>query len=315
MKSTRKNFELRTKSHLFSDHLIISRNGEERIGDYLQANHAKPQVLILGISESIGPFANYGRRGSEHAFIAFFKQFIQWPYQGQSFDVLGNITFIGTFPTEVEEASVLVEELDSFVLEVLRLHVSADQLPVVIGGGHNNALPLMRWANEVKACQTVINLDAHTDCRDVNRRHSGNSFSVALEEGVLKNYHVFGVHAYGITPFMKEFIRKHHVNLKFFESYYTGGQVLTADVLDVFFHAKGPVGVDLDMDCMANMPSSASSPSGWSLDEIRNIIRLLPNQPLAYLHLTEGAANNPEQERTIGRALAYLCLDSFSPME
>ena len=77
MKSKLKNFELRSKSQLFSDHLMISRNGEERIGDYLQANHAKPQVLILGISESIGPFANYGRRGSEHAFNAFFKQFIQ----------------------------------------------------------------------------------------------------------------------------------------------------------------------------------------------------------------------------------------------
>lgn len=315
MKSTRKNFELRTKSHLFTDHLMISRSGEERIGDYLTVNQPKPQVMILGISESIGPFANYGRMGSEHAFNAFFKQFIQWPYQGQSFDVLGNITFIGTFPKQVAEASVLVEELDAFVLEVLRLNVSKDQLPVVIGGGHNNALPLMRWANEVKACQTVINLDAHTDCRAVNRRHSGNSFSVALEEGVLENYHVFGVHAYGITPFMKDFIRKHQVNLKCFESYCSGEQVLASDVLDVLLHAKGPVGVDLDLDCMANMPSSASSPSGWSLDEIRKIIRLLPNQPLAYLHLTEGAATNAEQERTIGRALAYLCLDSFTPME
>lgn len=315
MKSINNNFELRSKSQLFSDYLFVRRSGEKRIGDFLQIKQENPKVLIIGISECIGPFANFGRLGSEHAFSAFFKQFIHWPYQGQSFDVLGNIRFIGTFPSEVEEASVLVEELDNFVFEVLKNNLEKDQIPVLIGGGHNNALPLMRWANLEKDCQTVINLDAHTDCRDVDRRHSGNSFSMALMEGVLLNYHVFGVHSYGITSFMNDFIKSHNVNLKCYESYLSDPNSLASDVLNVFLQTNGSVGVDIDMDCIANMPSSASSPSGWSLDEIRNIIRLLPNNSLAYLHLTEGGANNEEQERTIGRALAYLCLDSLTPKE
>ena len=315
MKSSHNNFELRSKTQLFADHLFIGRAGEERMGDFLKATHEAPRVVILGISEAVGPFANYGRTGSEFAFSAFFKHFLNWPHQQQSLDIIGNIAFVGTFPSDVQSASLLVQELDAFVFEVLMSYVSSSQIPIIIGGGHNNALPLMRWAHQVKRCATVINIDAHTDCRAMTRRHSGNSFSYAMSEGILTSYHVFGVHAYGINSFMQDFIKKHQVDVRFFESYLTGEQSLSEDIRQVFLKANDLVGLEIDLDCIANMPSSASSPSGWSLDDIRKVVLSLNGNQYAYVHLTEGAISQIDHDRTIGRALSYLCLDVIASME
>lgn len=314
MKSQHSNFELRSKNQLFADHLFIGRKGEERMGDVLKSTLDDSRVVILGISEAVGPFANYGRTGSEFAFSAFFKHFLNWPHHGQSVDVVGNIAFVGDFPLDVESASLLVEELDAFVFDVLMSFVSPTQIPIIIGGGHNNALPLMRWSHHVKGCSTVLNIDAHTDCRAINRRHSGNSFSFAMAEGILSSYHVFGVHAYGINSFMRDFINSHQVDVRFFESYLTGNRSLTEDIQQVFLTSTEPLGFEIDMDCIANMPSSASSPSGWRLDDIRKVVLSLNGNQYAYVHLTEGAITEGEHERTIGRALSYLCLDAIASM-
>ncbi len=294
------------------DHTFQGRHGEKRFGDYLAEDIKIAKFCILGVSESIGPFANYGREGADLAFTAFYKQFISWPYQDQSVDIIGNVIFTGSFPEQVDAASALVEELDAFMLEILLGFVSAEQVPIVIGGGHNNALPIMRWAAQVKSCQTVINLDAHTDCRALDRRHSGNSFSYALSEGTISRYHAFGVHAYSLTPFMNNFMKEFNVEVNTYESYLLKNKVLISDVQRVLRDSHTSVGIEIDMDCMANMPSSASSPSGWDLDQIRSIVLQIDAQKLAYLHLTEGAVISSEHERIIGRSLGYLCLDAIS---
>ena len=309
MKSNNKQFELRTKTQLFADTLFFGRNGEERIGDVLNKSFNNPQFLILGISEAIGPFANYGRVGAELAFSAFLDFFLSTPYQNQSVDIIGNIVFIGSEPEDVHAASALVEELDEFVLNILTEFVGTNQVPILIGGGHNNALPAMRWANQFKNCNTVINVDAHTDCRKPNRRHSGNSFSFALQEGVIKNYHAIGIHEFSITPFMKSFLSEYAVNFTTFESYFTGRENLLDDISNICSKSEENIGLEIDLDSIANMPSSASSPSGWNLDEIRMLVRSFNPNQTAYLNLTEGAVYDAKDRRTLGKALNYLCLD------
>lgn len=312
MKSKNNNFELKIKSQLMADHYFNGRQGEKRFGNYLAEDIKKAKFCILGVSESIGPFANYGREGAELAFTAFYKQFISWPYQDQSVDMIGNVLFVGSYPEHVDVASALVEELDAFMLEILLAFVSAEQVPIVIGGGHNNALPIMRWAAQVKSCQTVINLDAHTDCRAMDRRHSGNSFSYALSERTITRYHAFGVHSYSITPFMSNFIKEFNVEVSTYESYMLKNKVLLSDVHRVLHDSHHAVGLEIDMDCMANMPSSAASPSGWDLDQIRALVLQIDTQELAYVHLTEGAVISSDHERILGRSLGYLCLDAIS---
>ena len=50
------------------------------------------------------------------------------------------------------------------------------------------------WTIPANKAINVLNLDPHADCREIDRRHSGNSFSYAMQEGWLANYAVLGLH-------------------------------------------------------------------------------------------------------------------------
>jgi formiminoglutamase len=65
------------------------------------------------------------------------------------------------------------------------------------------------------------------------------------------------------------------------------------------------------------MPSSAQSPSGWRLDEIRSLLykigHLKPN--IAYLNLTEAAPLDETDDLIVGKALTYLVRDFIKSMK
>jgi formiminoglutamase len=75
--------------------------------------------------------------------------------------------------------------------------------------------------------------------------------------------------------------------------------------------AASSLGIDIDMDCIADMPSSAISPSGWRFDEVRSALRKLAQSklPISYLHLTEAAPITEVEQKKAGKALAYLVRD------
>jgi formiminoglutamase len=66
---------------------------------------------------------------------------------------------------------------------------------------------------------------------------------------------------------------------------------------------------------MENMPTSAQSPSGFHLNDVRKAINSLTNKNVVYLHLCEGAPTNEQEQRTVGKSLCYLVLDFISVME
>jgi formiminoglutamase len=58
------------------------------------------------------------------------------------------------------------------------------------------------------------------------------------------------------------------------------------------------------------MPSSAYTPSGFSVENARNYIRKLAHhKKCVYLHLPEGAPTNIQEEKIVGKTLAYLVWD------
>ena len=70
------------------------------------------------------------------------------------------------------------------------------------------------------------------------------------------------------------------------------------------------LGVELDMDAIIDMPSSAFTPSGFSLEEARKyVIKCAKSKKAAYLHLPEAAPKNEREEAIVGKALAYLVSD------
>jgi formiminoglutamase len=308
MKSSNGNFIFIPFQAYLNELSFSSREGEYKVGDYLPNAAVQTRFKILGISESIGPYANYGRLGAENAFDAFLNCFLPMQYQGQDFSLLGCVKSVGPFPLDAFEASGWVSELDDFIETVLLDNVTADQIPVVIGGGHNNALPLMRWAFKTKNTSAVLNIDAHADCREWERRHSGNSFSVGFNEKILRNYSVLGLHTYYLNSFMKAFIAEHNVHATFYEDYLSGERNLRHD-FEAVCAATQNIGLEIDMDCIQNMPSSANSPSGWQLDQIRGLLLSVDPAKISYLHLTEAAPCNEMENRIVGKALSYLCMD------
>jgi formiminoglutamase len=314
MQSKNSNYQFKTFSKSQISVYQSARQGEKRVGASIFSiqESSEAKFILLGISESIGPLANGGQKGAENAFESFLPFFLNTQDFKHDAACIGIIQWIGTY-TEDSILTDYVNELDEFVLNVLTKYVRQNQIPVVIGGGHNNALPLIRWANLSQKKIEVLNLDAHADCRAIEGRHSGNSFSYAIKEGQLHKYHVFGLHRPYLNDVSHQFLLDHCANFTFYEDYLDGTQSLDDDIKHLISShpAASSLGIDIDMDCIADMPSSAISPSGWRFDEVRSALRKLAQSklPISYLHLTEAAPMTEVEQKKAGKALAYLVRD------
>jgi formiminoglutamase len=290
------------------------RNGETRLGEHFsQQNYSAAKYVLIGISENVGPQANLGRQGSENAFHAFSKVLFNTQFYPEV--PLQNLAYLGQVkqikqPLDRSEATQMVQELDRLIFDILTQHVAPHQIPIIVGGGHNNALPLMRWA-AAKGKLSVVNIDAHADLRPTDKRHSGNSFSFALQEGLLEHYGVFGLHEAFNNSAIRNQLTNPQISHRFFEDYLQGPYQLLDDVMGFVSHQHHAVGIEIDMDSIAYMPSSAFSPSGWSLDQMRTLLLKLGHikPQIAYLNLTEAAPLDERDDLIVGKALSYLVRD------
>ena len=294
--------------------ILSKREGETKLGQTL-SNLAKAKYVIIGVEESVGPRANKGRAGAENGFNAFLSSFLNMQsnesLSGDAIHVLGKITAQNDAEGNLFE---IVEELDAFLVQILHANLSKDQIPIVIGGGHNNAYPLMKFSYErLHEAIQVVNFDAHADYRLLEGRHSGNPFSYAYKDGFLKKYHVLGLHQrYNSQQIMDDLRRDGHY-FTFHESYMLGRHNYFDDfrtLNDTLSQTDEFIGIELDMDTIERMPSSAYSPVGISIEIARIYIsRMAKQKKIAYLHLPEGAPTNELENRIVGKTLAYLISD------
>lgn len=296
------------------------RQGEIRAGAILQENHPESaKYILIGIEENAGPQANLGRTGSENAFKAFMRVFLNSQLHQQQ--PLLQLAYLGKIvqnkaPQDQIEAADMVQVLDELLFDVLNVHVKYGQIPIIVGGGHNNALPLIRWASK-NGPLSIVNIDAHADLRTTEKRHSGNSFSKALEENLLQNYGVFGLHEAFNNEWIRQQLEQPNITHRFYEDYLQGPFHLAEDVLNFIQHQKVQIGLEIDMDAIANMPSSAQSPSGWRLDDIRGLFYKIGHiQPqFAYLNITEAAPLTDADDLLVGKAITYLVRDFISAIK
>ncbi len=297
-----------------------SRKGENRVGDCLPNNWKDSivQYVILGISESIGPQSNFGRAGAEKGFDAFLNFFLNM--QVTSFlpisacAIAGEITCNSAFTT-MEESRGWVAELDQLVAELIEEIIKARKTPIVIGGGHNNAFPIIQAFAQIDKKVAVINMDAHADCRALEGRHSGNPFSYAINQNLIESYGVFGLHKAFNNENMLTFLKENNAQIGFFDDYVFDHDKFLMDVKGYLNAVPTDklIGVELDLDCIANVPSSAMSPIGFSVTESRNYLKecLITGQ-VAYFHFPEGAVIQPGDDRIVGRILAQFVFDILS---
>ncbi|MFM7838635.1 MAG: arginase family protein, partial [Chitinophagaceae bacterium] len=185
----------------------------EQLEDQLKKSEVT--YVLFGIAEDIGVRANWGIAGTSTAWSAFWHSFLNLSsnsfLEGTSIVMAGYFDFSdlqSQLPTatsrslaEVEACRKLVPLIDEEVASLASWITSYKKIPIVIGGGHNNAYPLIKGTaqglsrSDLSAEEkiNVLNADAHADFRPVEGRHSGNPFRYAREEGWLNKYGVLGV--------------------------------------------------------------------------------------------------------------------------
>ena len=189
-------------------------------------------------------------------------------------------------------------------------------IPILIGGGHNNAYPLLLGCRKVnKGPISVLNLDAHPDFRVCEGRHSGNPFSYARKAALLDKYALLGYQMAYMPNYILEAMKEDpDCWLCSYEEIALEGRNNFAYALQeaIKFIEQCPSGLELDIDVIEGADASAASPSGCSFTEARTYVRQATRylSPL-YFHLCEARAVD-EPPLQAAKRLAYLVYDLLS---
>lgn len=307
------------------------RKGETKLGENLKVgaelqlsdlHEIDAQFLIIGVPEDVGPRANQGKAGAESGWEHFLNAFLNIQnnhfIQSESILILGEIDIRDDpdyHSTDLEKLRALVAKLDEEISDLIELIVKADKIPILIGGGHNNAYGLIKGSSLAKGKSiNCINLDPHTDYREQEGRHSGNGFRYAREKGYLDRYHVCGLHQnYNSSSILNLFREDKNLDYLSFDHAIVQGRTSFKTMLKEglgYVYGKD-FGVELDCDGIQHFPSSAMTTSGVSPNQARMYAYKAGSYHNAlYFHLTEAApALAGEDASKWGKLMAYLVSD------
>ncbi|MGK4568307.1 formimidoylglutamase [Flavobacterium sp. 3HN19-14] len=302
---------------------------DKDIAEYMKACEA-PYVLF-GIPEDIGVRANYGRPGAASAWKSAIKSIANIQHnrfcKGSRILVLGTLDVKDRMEAvkdldfnvidERMKLSQTVAEIDKDVAHIIFTIVSAGKIPIVIGGGHNNAYGNIKGTALAKGKPiNAINFDAHSDFRILEGRHSGNGFSYAFEEGFLKKYFIFGLHESYTSKSVLDVIKKLDDRVR----YNTYDEVGIRKDKNFDAELQGALdfikydcfGIEIDLDAVPNIASSAMTNSGYSVAETRLFINYFASHPnAAYIHICEGAPDLATENyaHLVGKLIGYLVTD------
>jgi formiminoglutamase len=295
------------------------------------------RYVIFGIAEDIGVLANEGTGGTDSIWNPFLSAFLNIQsndfFSGNDLLLLGHFDFSDLKNLIEQNAHSYQEKLDAYRHAVLviddeveklsKMITAANKIPIAIGGGHNNAYPLIKGSAKglhklglVPLAQiSVINLDAHADFRPIEGRHSGNGFRYAEEDGYLEKYCVIGLHEnyipqnvwldFANNPFL-DFITYEDIFIREKRNFIQAVAHATTYMEDNF------TGIELDLDALEGVLSSAETPSGISAKHARQYVTFAAsNLKCAYLHICEGAVqlSDGRKNETTGKLISYLVTD------
>ncbi|MCO6497030.1 MAG: arginase family protein [Chitinophagaceae bacterium] len=308
---------------------------DTKIEEAIQQSDAR--YVIFGIPEDAGVQANGGIGGARTLWPAFLNSFLNIQsnsflpsgalFIAGAFDFSEEIRLINATAPNLEERIIalraLVENIDEQVEDMVKIICRNKKIPVIVGGGHNNAYGAIKGSSKglyaagiISSAQVnVINLDAHTDYRVREGRHSGNGFRYAHDDGYLHKYFIVGVH----ENYMQENVLR-ELQGNSAVDYITYEDIFLRDKFNFIqsvaratdFVKGGFTGIELDMDSIENVVSSAMTPSGVSAANARTYVSFIPTElKIAYLHICEGATtlDNTTSSGVTGKLVSYLVTD------
>jgi formiminoglutamase len=300
--------------------LTATREGELRIGQRIRivdANGQAPagtRIALLGIPEDIGVRANLGRPGARRMWRAFLPRFLNMQsntfLDGASVAVAGTVDLRdlrkatkGLDPTvggprarahALETLRGTVSEIDARVATVVEGLRRNGLVPVVIGGGHNNAYGILAGCAAALGGRPLgcANVDLHADLRPAEGRHSGNPFTYALDHGHLSRYAVVGMsEAYATQAIVEKVAADTRVQAITLDSMLRSGTPPVQAAMAAAAHVGGgPATLELDLDAVAGAPASAAAASGFTGAEFRAMAAALARTlDVHAVHVAEGA--------------------------
>ena len=318
--------------------LLNKRSGESKFGQHVQTltgisniyeqlENLDVTYVILGLPEDVGVFANHGKQGTSKAWEATLKILLN--IQSNAFTKASKVLILGhlDFTNEMQAISKLnpskkkdvlksreiVATIDEHVTHITHQIILAGKKPILIGGGHNNAYGNIKGSSLALGKPiNVINFDAHSDFRNEEGRHSGNGFTYASTEGFLANYFIFGLHEnYTSDKVFKTLDNSKNIAYNTFEAIEIRKDLKFKNELHHAseFVCQESFGIEIDCDAIQNIPSSAMTPSGFSVNKTRQFLNhFAKHKNATYLHICE-AAPTKKTASQIGKLITYLVTD------
>lgn len=327
-----------TRTHVYTQcpfETFQSRDGETRLGETIQLDgwcdpQSRTTHVLVGVPEDIGIRANGGRPGAAHTPTAAISALLNfqsnkffdgstlgWGGMVETNDLMASASKL-QFPKDQTMLRQLTEEVDRRVISILRPIFRASKIPIIIGGGHNNAFGAMAaYSLENNMPLNAINFDPHPDCRAIEGRHSGNGFSYALMKQYLAHYSVLGMYETAANSASLQLIEE-TTGWEFtsFESWAIRAEINFDDaVSQSLAHVceNGfQFGLEIDVDGIVGCPSSAQTATGWSWTDVRKVASgASATGNVAYMHLCEAAiVGAAEHDRSsIAKAIAHTIID------
>lgn len=162
----------------------------------------------------------------------------------------------------------------------------------------------------------VANMDPHSDFRAMEGRHSGNPFRYAFDAKYLSHYAIIALHEQknnqdSLSSLNELDFPWFSIQQTHWSNSHNFDQCL--ELVGKYLLESGlPIGVELDLDAITDMPSSAMTSAGVSLKDALYYVHQMATLPqVQYLHLAEGApcrhANGLDEGfRVVGQSLAEL---------
>ena len=275
---------------------MIKRPNQTKFGEHIQLVPQFTSIydeilnldvsyVIFGIQEDIGVFANNGKQGTYNAWPVVLKSLLNIQsnkfLKAKGIAILGCLDYphlqekIGSLdqnnPKDLAKARKKVTYIDKDVTFLVSQIVKAGKIPIVIGGGHNNAYGCIKGTALAKGKPiNAINFDAHTDFRAEEGRHSGNGFSYAYAEGFLDKYFIFGLHEnYTSNNILKTLKRLKTIDFNTYEEVRVRIETsFSTELKRALNHVNNQsYGIEIDLDAVRHINSSAQTPSGYNSDK------------------------------------------------
>lgn len=312
----------------FGEKMLTTPIDEDPI---LFLNSCEAKYVLFGIPEDIGVRANFGRPGTASAWECAIKSIANIQHnrfcKGSQILVLGQLEVSQDMKNVAHlnfnkvndrtKLSQLVEKIDKEVSHIVFNIIKSGKIPIIIGGGHNNAYGNIKGTALAKGKPiNAINFDAHSDFRILEGRHSGNGFSYVYEEGFLKKYFIFGLHENYTSKNVLDIIKKTDDRVRFntYESINIRKEKEFNQeiVLALEFIETDTFGIEIDLDAIPNIASSAMTPCGFSIEQLRQFICFFgKNKNASYIHICEGAPElcYDKNNHLIGKLIGHLVTD------